>query len=202
MWNFIEQCKTGKKYKSLLQPIEYYSSKYKVKIPNRPSKITEDGIKKCLLPVLEEIYFVLKPNVSENKNLIKYLLENQPEANQKNNTKLKYKNLSCLYYCGQISQSKEVALLEYAKCGFQQNEDYYFIISCLIKLQNELNYPNTDTGFEDFPEHLLATYNILCYYYMARKNIKNIDIICVSLYQIAQEYLRAKDENFQTSKNS
>lgn len=93
-----------------------------------------------------------------------------------------------MYYCGIASQERIKSQKIYQNCGFNRYEGYLYIVNCLIKLCHELLEPNKYTSFEDFPEHLLATYNVLCYYYF-NNNPYNIKEICMLLYIITEKFL-------------
>lgn len=184
----------NKKLAQILCPIEYYSSKNQI----RKAKIEIGEIvgllRVRLIGLMRFWNLDMDCSFEMLNSIVKYLLENHPKIKHKTlkqNTNSFQKDifLSQIYYCGIISQERIKAQKIYENCCFHENEDYLYIVRCLIKLWHELLAPNLETSFEDFPEHLLATYNILCYYYLKSKNEYNIKEICMVLYVITERFL-------------
>lgn len=176
------------KIKNTLQPLEYYVSSRK------STKVSANYIKTTLLAHLNTIRKVCNiPNVCTNETAVRalmLLLENVPAASSKKE-KVRYDGTeaSMMYYSGIISADKKRAARQYDICGLNESNGYMLIVSCLLKLGDELQSPNTVTPFEDFPEHLLATYNILCYYCLKTKNYTPAEKSCTVLYVHTKNFL-------------
>lgn len=174
--------------KNTLQPLEYYVSS------RGHTKVSADYIKTTFLAHLNTMRKVYNiPSVCTNETAARaliLLLENVPAASSKKET-VRYDETaaSMMYYSGIISADKKRAVRQYNICGLDKSNGYMLIVSCLLRLGDELQSPNTVTPFEDFPEHLLATYNILCYYCLKTKNYTLAEKSCTVLYVHTQNFL-------------
>lgn len=192
----IKTFKERKQFMKELQPI-YYSSSF------NNTKLTASFISKYLFKHLEGIIsnHNIHVDVSECmiSNLMIDLLGNAPKSKKKikrecypvifDNTEYKMR----MYYGGAISISEKYATYIYRECKFSDGDSYTFIFNCIIRLSSELEYPNKFSEYEDFPEHLLATYNILCYYFEQTGNYNKIKEICIILFLITQKYIEKID---------
>ena len=183
-----------RKLKRFLKPIEYYSCEISsFSIQN--SKVTADVVKKCLKPYLKKIilYYDMsfQSDIAQISGIITRLMETTDCKSEKTiaiSSNIEIKK-SMMYYSGTITQCREKADRIYKSCKFRKSEAYAFLVNCLVKLYGELIYPDKDTPFEDFPEHIVATYNILCYYYLNSGNSQNISEICRVLYSLSDYYI-------------
>lgn len=183
----------SKKLSKILCPIYYYSAKNAKQISKVGVSDMDEFSKKQLIGLID--FFKLDSDCGSEtfQSAIKYLIENHPQVRHKKQVKCmnsfnKDILLEQIYYSGRISQDMDEALKIYRFCFQNENDGYLYITKCLIKLWNELLYPNTETGFCDFPEHFLATYNVLCYYYLESNNEENIKEICKALYIIIRKF--------------
>lgn len=182
-----------RKLKKFLNPIEYYSGEISnFSIQN--SKVSADVVKKCLKPYLEKIllYYDMsfQSDFAQIPGIITQLMETADCKSEKTiaiPSNIEVKKIM-MYYSGTITQSREKSDRIYKSCKFRKSEAYAFLVNCLVRLYGELIYPDKDTPFEDFPEHIVATYNILCYYYYSG-NSQNVAEICRALYSLSDYYI-------------
>lgn len=194
-------CKS--KLRKILKPIEYYSAEFSNGLYQN-SKVSLDEVEKYLKPYLAKIllYYNIpfELDFAQTPGIITSLLEKtDSKSSHILRSDIEYKK-SMMYYCGTITQCSEKANRLYKSCKFQKSEDYAFLVNCLVKLYSELICPNTDTPFEDFPEHIIATYNVLCYYYLNNGNDRNIAEICRVLYSFSDYYITNEEILWNSSK--
>ncbi len=186
----IGKFKRKKKLFDKLQPIYYPLSLGTF----RPDTLfISDYLLKSLECVLSNCS--IDPNSSQNMIMID-LIENHPKFKDKNIKKSTYPvafdnstKKDRMYYGGAISVNEEYAKNLYKECKFSDKESYIFTVSCFIRLCAEIENSNPITPSKDIPEHLLATYNIMCYYFNKTKNYDKLENMCIILFLLSKKYL-------------
>ncbi len=177
----------SKAFKKKLSPIIYHSSIHS-------PKPTPNFIKSVFYPHIKDImkYSLSKSKISINIKL-KQLLENVSI----NNSSLGFLNkkiliIQKLYRSGMLAiESPTIKMKDvYKNYNLSKNEGYIFIIISLINLNYEKDNPFSDyCFFADFPEHLLSTYNLLCYHAKKHFDYTLIKNICVVLMAVTEKYI-------------
>ena len=189
----IGKFKRKKKLFDKLQPIYYPLSLGKF----RPDALfISDYLLKSLEGVLSNCS--IDPNSSQNMicTFMIDLIENPPNFKDKNTNKSAYPVMfdnttkkDRMYYGGAISVNEEYAKNLYKECKFSDKESYIFTVSCFIRLYAEIESLNPITPREDIPEHLLATYNIMCYYFKKTKKYDKLENMCIILFLLSKKHL-------------
>lgn len=158
-------------------------------------------ISEYLLKFLEGVFpnYSIDLNSSLNmiSNLMIDLLENHPKFKDVNINKSTYPvafnnttKKNRMYYGGAISVNEEYANNLYNECNFSDKESYIFTVSCFIQLYAEIENLKPNIQDEDISEHLLATYNIMCYYFKTTKNYDKFENMCTLFFLLTKEYLK------------
>ena len=158
------------------------------------SKPTTQFLKENVYPHLQRMFNLCSANSTINiDRQLQKLLESIPQENTSENFYIKNSQIfRNLYYTGMIAYKNNIHnnYEVYKEFNLTKNEGYTVIAICLIKLNCEKSIPlNNKWDFLVVPEHVISTYNLLCYHskkYYDEVLIKKI--ICIIL-KITEDYI-------------
>lgn len=133
-------------------------------------------------------------STKELNEMLLFLIENLPDfpdfqLKDEKNAISDTRNIKWELYYANIASNKHLGLPTYNVCNFSFKESYQFSTECLLRLNTELDFPKTVCPFEDFEEHLLATYHVLYYYFQKTGEIVFLQKMLISLYLINLRYI-------------